>query len=335
MWQSACPPFAADSGPGHGCALCIIFSMPALPNAPFARKDLAAALIVVLIWSMNFVALKMGLRFFTPLQLAAARFLLSAFPLVFLMRPPGIGAGWVIAFGLLQGVAQFGLLILALKVGMTAALGSVVMQTQVFLTALFGAILLGEKLGIGLRISMGLALLGLGCLGFSALSPTGGGSVTLFGLVLTVLAAAGWAASNIVVRKLGRAGARYNPMSLVVWGSLVSALVLLVLSWLLDDPADRWRWTSAPPDIWLWVVYVGWIGNVVSYGLWASLLGRYAANRVAPFSFGVPVFGMLAGVLILGETVSFWQGVGGALVLLALCTVVLSNMQRSVPGRGK
>ena len=263
--------------------------MPALPNAPFARKDLAAALIVVLIWSMNFVALKMGLRFFTPLQLAAARFLLSAFPLVFLMRPPGIGAGWVIAFGLLQGVAQFGLLILALKVGMTAALGSVVMQTQVFLTALFGAILLGEKLGIGLRISMGLALLGLGCLGFSALSPTGGGSVTLFGLVLTVLAAAGWAASNIVVRKLGRAGARYNPMSLVVWGSLVSALVL----------------------------------------------GRYAANRVAPFSFGVPVFGMLAGVLILGETVSFWQGVGGALVLLALCTVVLSNMQRSVPGRGK
>jgi len=58
---------------------------------PFARKDLIAAFAVILIWAMNFVALKMGLQSFTPLQLAAARFILSAFPMVLLVRPPGIG----------------------------------------------------------------------------------------------------------------------------------------------------------------------------------------------------------------------------------------------------
>ena len=102
--------------------------MTSLAPVPFARKDLIAAFAVILIWAMNFVALKMGLKSFTPLQLAAARFILSAFPMVLLIRPPTVGFRWVMGYGLLQGAGQFGLLILALKVGMTAALAPVVMQ---------------------------------------------------------------------------------------------------------------------------------------------------------------------------------------------------------------
>ena len=91
----------------------------------------------------------------------------------------------------------------------------------------------------------------------------------------------------------------------------------------MDAPADRWHWIEAPWEVWLWVVYVSWIGNVVSFWLWTSLLGRYAANRVAPFSFGVPVLGILAGTLILHETVTLWQWIGGALVMLALAYTTL------------
>ncbi len=295
---------------------------------PFARKDLIAAFAVILIWAMNFVALKKGLQSFTPLQLAAARFILSAFPMVLLVRPPGIGFTWVAAYGLLQGVGQFGLLILALKVGMTAALAPVVMQMQVFVTALLGALLLGETLGRPLRIGLACAALGLSCLAVNALTPEGGASVTLAGIVLTLMAASSWAGSNIVVRQLQARGARYKPLALVVWSSVISALCLSALSLLIDAPADRWRWTDAAWDVWLWVVYVSWIGNVVSFWLWASLMGRYAANRVAPFSFGVPVLGILAGTLILHETVTLWQWVGGALVMLALVVVVRGNLSK-------
>lgn len=302
--------------------------MPPATPTPFARKDLIAAFAVILIWAMNFVALKKGLHSFTPLQLAAARFILSAFPMVLLVRPPSIGLNWVAAYGLLQGVGQFGLLILALKVGMTAALAPVVMQMQVFVTALLGAIVLGETLGRPLKIGLACAALGLSCLAVNALSPESGTSVTLAGIVLTLMAASSWAGSNIVVRQLQARGAQYKPLALVVWSSVISALCLGALSLLLDAPIDRWRWTEAPWDVWLWVVYVSWIGNVVSFGLWASLLGRYAANRVAPFSFGVPVLGILAGTLILHETVTLWQWVGGALVMLALLVVVRGHLSK-------
>lgn len=298
---------------------------------PFARKDLVAAFAVILIWAMNFVALKMGLKSFTPLQLAAARFILSAFPMVLLVRPPTVGIQWVIGYGLLQGVGQFGLLILALKVGMTAALAPVVMQMQVFVTAVLGVLLLGETLGRPLKIGLACAALGLSCLAINALAPEHSGTVTLAGIVLTLLAASSWAGSNIVVRQLQARGAKYKPLSLVVWSSVISALCLTVLSLLLDAPADRWRWTEAPAEVWLWVVYVSWIGNVVSFWLWASLLGRYAANRVAPFSFGVPVLGILAGTLILHETVTLWQWIGGALVMLALLVVLRGSLSARRP----
>jgi len=163
--------------------------MPSLPPAPFTCKDLIAAFAVILIWAMNFVALKMGLKSFTPLQLAAARFILSVFPMVLLIRPPTVGFQWVIGYGLLQGVGQFGLLILALKVGMTAALAPVVMQMQVFVTALLGGILLGESLGRPLKIGLVCSALGLSCLAINALVPESGSTVTLAGIVLTLLAA--------------------------------------------------------------------------------------------------------------------------------------------------
>lgn len=302
--------------------------MSSVQSQTFARRDLAIAVSVVLIWALNFVALKIGLRAFTPLQLGFLRFFFSAVPLVFFIRLPAIGYRWIVLYGLLQGVGQFGLLILALKVGMTAALAPVVLQTQVFVTALLGALLLGEKLSRTLLIGLGIAALGLLCLAINAISPSGAGAVTLSGVILTFLAASSWAGSNIVVRLLQNRGAQYNPLSLVVWGSVVSSSVLAALSVVYDAP-DTWQWSHVPLDIWLWVAYVGWIGNVVSFGLWAMLLGRYAASRVAPLSLGVPGFGILAGVMLLGETVTPWQGLGSVLVISSLLFVLLSGRRRA------
>ena len=66
-----------------------------------------------------------------------------------------------------------------------------------------------------------------------------------------------------------------------------------------------------------------WAATVIGYGLWTRLLTHHPANRVAPFSLGVPVVGMAAGLLVLGETVTPWQWTGVACVLAALVCVVL------------
>ena len=57
--------------------------------------------------------------------------------------------------------------------------------------------------------------------------------------------------------------------------------------------------------------------------MWTGLVKRQAVNRVAPFSLGVPVVGLAAGILVLHEVVTPWQWAGIALLVAALLTVFL------------
>jgi O-acetylserine/cysteine efflux transporter len=127
---------------------------------------------------------------------------LRALPLLLLVKPPRLHWKWVVLYGLCQGVGQFGFLFSALKVGMTAALASVLMQTQVFFTAIFGFVLLHERPSRPLQLGLLLAALGLGCFAMNyTLKVASGAATTGWGLVLNLCAAAMWAASNIVARK--------------------------------------------------------------------------------------------------------------------------------------
>ena len=294
-------------------------------------RDLLAALAVVMIWGLNFVAMKFALRDFTPFQLGAARFLVAALPLIFFVPRPRLPAKWLVSYGLLQGVGQFGLLFLALQAGMTAALASVLMQTQVFFTALLAFFMLRESPGPALRLGLLLAALAMICFAmtFAASGAQGAGAVTAFGFILNLGAAFMWASGNILVRRLQHTGHAYGAVSLVVWSSLVPILPFVALSALFDPPDSTEHWTQAGVTSWLSVIYLGWFATVAAYGLWTRLLKRHPANRVAPFSLGVPVVGLFAGMLVLGESVSAWQWTGIALVIAALACVMFGPGLRS------
>jgi O-acetylserine/cysteine efflux transporter len=59
--------------------------------------------------------------------------------------------------------------------------------------------------------------------------------------------------------------------------------------------------------------------------MWTRLLKHHPANRVAPFSLGVPVVGITAGMVVLGEQITPWQWGGIALVVAALLTVMFGQ----------
>lgn len=292
-------------------------------------RDLAAALVVVVVWGVNFVVMKFALRDFTPFQLGAARYVFAVLPLVLFVRPPHIPWKWLAFYGLFQGVGQFGILFVALKVGMTAALASVLLQTQVFFTALFGFVLLHERASRPLQVGMVLAALGLACFVLNYLAPAAGGAVaatTLAGFVLTLGAAAMWAMSNIVARHVQQGGVAYSPMAFVVCSSIFAILPFTLLSLVFDPEATRWQWTQARASSWLAVAYLGWVATILGYSLWTGLLKRHPANRVAPFSLGVPVVGLTTGMLVLGEAITPWQWAGITLVVAALACVMLGGM---------
>ncbi|MDP3519701.1 MAG: EamA family transporter [Hydrogenophaga sp.] len=295
--------------------------MSAAPR--FAWPDYLAAGAVVLIWGLNFVAMKFALQALSPFQLGAARYVVAALPLVFLIRRPSVQARWVLLYGLCQGVGQFGLLFVALKVGMSAALASVLMQTQVFYTVIFSAVFLHEKPGRNLQLGLWLAAVALLCFGTDVIVTAGQG-VTALGLMLNLGAAGMWAVSNIVARKAQQSvayPAGYDPLAFVVWSSLVPILPFVALSAWMDPPFIWASLSQVDWRSWTSVLYLGWFATILSYALWTGLLKRHPANRVVPLSLGVPVVGLLAGLLALQESVTAWQWAGTGLTISALAFV--------------
>lgn len=294
------------------------------PANTFAGLDLLAALGVVVIWGLNFVAMKYSLRDFTPFQLGFFRYVFAVLPLIFFVRKPRLSWRWLVPAGLAQ-LGQFGLLFVALQVGMTAALASVLMQTQVFFTTLLGVVLLGERLSGPLRAGLALAAVGLLCFGLNFAGGSATAGITVLGLVLNLGGAFMWAVSNIVARKAQAAQPGYDPLQFVVWMSLVPILPFGLMAWFFEPAATHGQWRHASLGGWLGVAYLGWFATIAAYAMWTGLLKRHPANRVAPFSLGVPVIGLAAGMLTLGEHVTAWQWAGSACVVAALGVVMFGG----------
>lgn len=273
-------------------------------------KDLLLALVVIIVWGMNFVVIKIGLHEMPPMLLGALRFLLAAFPAVLFIKRPQIPLRWLLAYGLTISLGQFAFLFSAMSVGMPAGLASLVLQAQAFFTLLFAVVLLGERFRLvnlfGLLVAAGGLLL---------IGSQGNGLMTLAGFLLTLCAAAMWAMGNIVTRKLGKV----NLIGLVVWGSLVPPLPFFALSWLLEGPeVIESALRGFTLDTLLVLAYLAFVATILGYGLWSRLLSRYPASQVAPFSLLVPVVGLTSSALLLDEHLSSLQVLGALLVMLGL-----------------
>ncbi|MFN4351062.1 MAG: EamA family transporter [Hylemonella sp.] len=278
--------------------------------------DLLRVLGVVVIWGLNFVVMKMGLQSLSPMLLGALRFTAASLPFLLFVPRPTLPWKYVVAYGLAQGVGQFGFLFLGLKLGMTAGMASVVMQTQAFFTLLMAVTLLGER--ARLVQWLGLCISFAGLLMIAGAHGEGAQQMTLAGFVLTLGAAFMWAVSNLVARKAAQAG-HYEPFPFIVWSSLVPILPFFALSWWVDGPQQMSAQLLAFDGKALFaVLYLALLATLLAYSLWTRLLQRHPAGRVTPFSLLVPVVGLVAAMALLGEQPSAWQWAGTAAVLCGM-----------------
>jgi O-acetylserine/cysteine efflux transporter len=285
----------------------------------------ALAVLVTIIWGVNFVVIDEGLRDVPPLVLTALRFVACSLPLVFFVPRPTAKLRFVIGYGVVLGVVKFGLLFTAMANGMPAGLASLVLQLQALFSLALAALLIGERPTRAQAAGAAVATAGMGLL---ATGDTGG-QVAIGGLLMTVGAAAAWGLANVITRASGET----RPLSMLVWSSLVPPVPLLGLSAVVDGPgAVGHALSHLTLRAVLAIAYVAYVSTLVGFGLWNKLIGLYSVTKVAPFSLLVPIFGLTASWLVLDETVT-WRLAGCALLVLAgLALVVRKTAPRSSSG---
>lgn len=277
-------------------------------------SHLALALAVVFVWGTNFVVIRWGLNGLPPFLFATLRFALSALPWMLFMPRPAVAWRKLAAFGVLLGVGQFGLLYLAIQGNIAPGLASLVIQLQVFFTIGLSLLLLKERVR-GYQVT-GLVM-ALGGLLLIALNL--GAQVTLFGLGLVLAAAFFWACANLVAKSAGQ----INMLHFVVWSSAFAVPPLLAISlWREGADAIGHALQTATVATWGTVLWQALGNSLFGYGAWNWLLSRHPAATVTPMALLVPVFGMGASALALGEAMPGWKLGACALVLGGLAVII-------------
>jgi O-acetylserine/cysteine efflux transporter len=283
-----------------------------------SSKDMLLAILVVVIWGVNFVIIKVGLHDMPPFLLAGLRFALVALPAIFFVRPPKIPLRWLLAYGLTISFGQFAFLFLSIKLGMPVGLASLVLQAQAFFTILLGAMLLSEKLRWNHFLGILIAAVGMTLLAMSGMAGQSTSGITLTTMLLTLAAAFCWGMGNITNKVIMRDN-KIPVMSLVIWSALVPILPFFACSWLFEGQAAIVHsLVNIQLSTILALVYLAFISTIIGYGIWGNLLGRYETWRVAPLTLLVPVVGILSATLLLGETLSAQQALGAIVVIIGL-----------------
>ncbi|WP_288627380.1 O-acetylserine/cysteine exporter [uncultured Citrobacter sp.] len=293
-----------------------------------SRKDGLLALLVVVVWGLNFVVIKVGLHNMPPLMLAGLRFLLVAFPAIFFIARPKIPLSLLLGYGLTISFGQFAFLFSAIKFGMPAGLASLVLQAQAFFTIILGAFAFGERLHGKQLVGIALAVFGVLVLIEASLN---GQHIGMLGFMLTLAAALSWACGNIFNKKIMQHTARPAVMSLVVWSALIPIIPFFLASALLDGPTQIVQSLVAiDMTTILSLVYLAFVATIVGYGIWGALLGRYETWRVAPLSLLVPVVGLASAVVLLDETLTGLQLLGALLIMAGLYINVFGFRLRKI-----
>jgi O-acetylserine/cysteine efflux transporter len=80
--------------------------------------------------------------------------------------------------------------------------------------------------------------------------------------------------------------------------------------------ASDWR-------AWLSLVFQACLVTLFGYSVWYRMMRRFSLNQVMPFTLLVPVFGVLSGVIFLGDRVTQLMLMGAALAIAGIGIIVL------------
>ena len=166
----------------------------------------------------------------------------------------------------------------------------------------------------------GIAVAAAG-IAFAFLGPQGGGrhepadlGAMLWGDGLALLAGAAWGLTTVVIRTTRLST---TPATHVLFYQLATAFFILTAAAVLAGEAAV---TLSPPLL-LNIAFQAVAVSFLSFLAWFWLLTQYRASQLGVFSFMTPVFGVLLGVLLLDDPLTFEFAIGTTGVVAGIIIV--------------
>ena len=288
------------------------------PSARSRDLGVLALAVIAPLWGYSWVVSKVALGYSKPFTFAVlSTFICVACLFVLLvvtrrpLRPPPLG--WTALIALLQTTLFATFSMFALSSG-GAGKVSVLAYTMPFWLLLLAWLFLGERLH-GLQwAAVALAFAGL----VLVVRPWHIG-----GALSGVLACTGglaWAGAALVVKLMQRRH-HVDVLSLTTWQMTFGAVPLVALAALTYNGGPQW--TTG----FVWgLAYTVFLANAVAWVLWLYALRSLSAGAAGLGTLAIPVVGVVAAWLQLGERPSAEEAAGMALIVAALAITAVRGL---------
>jgi drug/metabolite transporter (DMT)-like permease len=295
--------------------------VPLAPARPSSAGPLVALGLLALLWGYNWVVMKTAMLYVGPMDFAALRGALGAVLLVAMlwamgvpMRPKHVVK--TILLGLFQTAGFVALISWALAGG-AAGKSAVLGYTMPFWVIVFGWPFLPDRLRGWQWPAAGLILIGL-----VLVLELWGGVGDMKSSLLALGAGISWAISVIIFKKIP-VDTRDDLLSVTTWQMVFGVVPLAVIAWLTDERPIVWSGYFIGA-----LAYNAIGGMAIAPLLWLYILQRLPATISGLNALAVPIVGVIAAWIQLGERPSLAEGAGMLLILSGLA--LLSGAQRNV-----
>ena len=275
----------------------------------------ALAVAIAIIWGLNFAIAKSVLAYFPTYLMLTIRLLIIVVILLPFLRKPIMPMKQLLKISIVFIMGHFGLMFLSLEHGLNSTVGIVIDQMRVPFAVTLGYFIFGEVMGKKGIFGILLAILGTFVI---VGTPNVATNYTAFWMLIS--SSFCWAVYNIMVKNLD-----VNPMAFIAWVSLFGLPQMLIMSLLVDRDYNLDLLINAPLKEWLSIFYIAIAATMIAHGSWYYLLKRYPVNVVAPYSLLIPFFGVLSGVFILDEVLTWQVVVGGVLTVAGVSIIVIKK----------
>ncbi len=274
-------------------------------------------------WGYNWVVMKIGLADAGPVAFAAIRCLGGAIilglVLLALRRSFKIVEPWtIVVIGLLQTALAQGLIAMALHGGQ-AGKSAVLNYTLPVWVMILGFLFLKERPSPTQWLATLVAFTGVMVMTF-----LNGKAVSWEPIVFALSASICWGAGTIVTQALMRRhSGRIDALTLTAWQLFIGGVVLTTLAFIVPEAPLHWTTSLV-----LALIYNVGPASAVAFLLWFMLQQRIEANVLSLIVLIVPLVGIAAGWLQLGERPTGPDAIGMALILTGIAVMVVSQRKK-------
>ncbi|WP_459618837.1 DMT family transporter [Bordetella sp. 2513F-2] len=261
-------------------------------------------MLVMATWGTNIVAMKyltgkMDVMVVAAVRIQIAFAAVSLFLYARFGRVPPLQAAqlaWLIAGGTLVVYVHQATLVWGLRLT-SAANATLIMATSPLLSALLAALFYRERLTPS---RLGGAGLGLG--GVALVVAGSGGQLAHagWGDLLVGLAVAAFVFGGLVIQRVSRA---LDPLTILWYMYLVGCIALTLHAALSPATYQAASWTL---EVWPWVlvVFTSVFASGVCNLMWNAGIAQLGMSRAAMFVNWLPIFGLIAAAIFLGERIT-------------------------------